>query len=272
VNVLRIVTNWISKHRFLSLILVVVLFALVYFASNSYKRSQGQLTEPLKKATIAETVYGIGTIVANQTMQIRPGQVLHIDRYNCKEGDYVKKGDVMVVLDHVPWRAPFSGTITNLPFKIGENVFAQGPILTLTDLTDRYMTVSLEQQGALRVRPGQKVKMSFDTIREESYDGIVRSVYSNESNFLARIDVSDLPKIILPGMTADVGIIIKKRENALLIPIAAISDGKVWVKRGKALPELIPVNLGIIDKDMAELISGDLSEGDRILIKGVRKK
>jgi macrolide-specific efflux system membrane fusion protein len=271
-SALRFIVKWISIHKIISVIAALLIACGAIYSRKLYSRSEGALSEPIKKGTIAETVYGIGTIVANRSLQIRPGQISHIDRYFCKEGDFVKRGDPLVSVDNVTSRAPFAGTITSLPFKIGENVYAQGAILTLTDLADRYMTVSLEQQGALRIKVGQKVKMSFDTIREESYDGLVEAVYSSDSNFLARIDVSRLPARILPGMNADVAIVIRTLENVLLIPVAALIDNKVWVKHGNAVPKIVSLQTGIIDKDVAEVLGGDLAEGDRLLIKGSQKK
>ena len=271
-NLFKAIIQWLARHRILSFAAVLIIAASGIWLQRFYSRAQGTLSEPLKRGTIAEAVYGIGTINANQSLQIRPGQVSHIDRYFCREGDHVKRGAPLVVLDGVTWRAPFEGTITSLPFKTGENVYAQGPILTLTDLNDRYMTVSLEQQGALRVKPGNKVKVSFDTLRGESYEGVVRTVYSNDNNFLARIDIESLPARILPGMTADAAIIIRVQNDVLLLPVAALVDEHAWVKRDRSAPVLVAVKTGIIDRDLAEVVAGDLREGDRVLIKGSAKK
>jgi hypothetical protein len=154
-----------------------------------------------------------------------------------------------------------------LPFKVGENVFPQLPLLALVNLEDRYLVVSLEQQGALRVHRGQKVRMSFDTIREQNYDGVVEAVYSYNGNFLARVDVSALPIRILPDMTADVAIEVGKHDNVLLAPVAAFEQGSLWIKRGHGIPYRVEIKTGIVDKDMAEIVSGDLQPGDRVLIR-----
>lgn len=57
-------------------------------------------------------------------------------------------------------------------------------------MKDRYLVVSMEQQGALLVKPGQNVKLSFDTLRKQSYDGNVVALYSSETSYLARIDMN----------------------------------------------------------------------------------
>jgi multidrug efflux pump subunit AcrA (membrane-fusion protein) len=171
-----------------------------------------------------------------------------------------------LTVDHVKYTAPFDGVITSLPSKRAENVFANVPMLILVDLSDRYIVVSLEQQGALRVLIGQAATLSFDTMREFNFVGTVKSIYSNATNFLARINISNFPAKILPGMTADVAITIATHQHALLLPVAALEGGKfVWIKGVGA--KKVELKIGIVDKAYAEVLSGDIKEGDRVLIR-----
>lgn len=229
--------------------------------------TDGKLSEPLGRGRIIDAIYGIGTVAANRSFALKPGVIGTLTDLYVKEGDVVKKGERLAQVDSTLYRAPFDGVVNYLPFKVGENVFQQIPILVVTDLTNRYMVVNLEQQGALRVRPGQKAKLSFDTLRQRNYDGVVQSVYSYATNFIARIDVSQLPPEILPDMTADVAIVIGERDNVLLAPIPALDGDSVWVKRGQELPRRVPVKTGIVDDRMAEIIEGDVNEGDQLLIR-----
>ena len=265
---LRSVIKWANSHRILSLVLAVFIGIITIYVPNQFAKMNGSLSNPLEKGTIVESVYGIGTVMATRSYQIKFGVTSTINQIYVKEGDAVKKGARLMNIDGSIYSAPFSGTITSLPYKAHENIFAQMPLLTLVDLNDRYVLISLEQQGALRVKPGQKAKLSFDTIREQNYDGVVESIYSFENNFLARINVSSLPPIILPGMTADVAITLTQKSNALLAPVAALEEGKYyWTKNGKWFPKRVEVKIGIVDKAMVEIVSGDLNVGDRVLIR-----
>jgi macrolide-specific efflux system membrane fusion protein len=258
----------IDRHRYLTVLAIVGVASGALLLHSVRERSAGTTTDPLKKGEIVEAVYGIGTVMANRSFQLKPGVISTINELFMQEGDYVEKNDKIARVDHILFHAPFSGTITSLPFKVGENVFSQVPILSLVDLSDRYLLVSLEQQGALRVKKGQTAHLSFDTAREQTHAGSIQAVYSNESAFLARISVAHLPQNILPGMTCDVAISIQTHPSALLIPIAAIEEGKfVWVKRGSAIPQRVEIKTGIIDKAMAEVTSGSVTEGDRLIIR-----
>lgn len=263
----RIVFDWIRAHRLMTLLIAAVAIALTLALTLRAGNSRGEtLSDPIAKGAIVESVYGIGTVTATRSFQLKLGVTSTIRRLFVKEGDQVKRDQRLVDLDGVLFSAPFDGTITLLPFKVGETVFPQSVVLSIVDLQDRYALVTLEQQAALRVRRGQKAKLSFDSLRAESYDGQVEAIYSNDNNFLVRIGIASLPPQILPGMTADVAIGITEKRDALIIPVAAIDAGKVYVKRGIGTTT-VTVKTGIVDGAMAEIVSGELQEGERLVIR-----
>lgn len=262
---------WIKNHRIAStLILIMVLAVFITAVIKTNNTDNVLLSSPLKKGSIIESVYGIGTVTAVKTYQIRSGVTSTVIKLLVREGDKVKKGDKLIIMDpSTVFSAPFDGTITFLPVKVGENVFPQAVLMSVVDLSDRYLVVTLEQQGALRVRQGQKAKLSFDSLRSERFDGVVESIYSHDNNFLVRIKTSNLPEQILPGMTVDVAIGISERKDVLLAPLAAIEDNKVFVKRGAKRLTPVKIKTGIIDGTVAELISDEVREGD---VLAIRKK
>lgn len=200
------------SHKIVSLTLLLVALGGTFYARRVADQTRGSLSEPLARGSIVDSVYGIGTVMALRSYQIRSGVTSTIFDLYVNEGANVAKGAKLVNVDGHVYVAPFAGTVTDVPYKSGENVFASQSVLTIVDLRDRYVIVSLEQQAALRVRAGQAAKLSFDTRREHAYEGRVESVYSNDAGFLARISVRGLPDDVLPGMTADVAIAI--RESA----------------------------------------------------------
>jgi multidrug efflux pump subunit AcrA (membrane-fusion protein) len=261
------VFEWLRVHRWRTVLIAgAVLVAAVAFGWRATSQQGNTLSEPIQKGAIVESVYGIGTVTATKSFQLKLGVTSTIQRMFIKEGDQVKRGQRLVDLDGVLFNAPFDGTVTLLPFKVGETVFPQAVILSIVDLQDRYALVTLEQQAALRVRRGQKARLSFDSMREESYDGLVEAIYSNDNNFFVRIGISGLPPQILPGMTADVAIGISEHRDALIVPVAAIDAGNVYVKRGLGTTA-VAVKTGIVDGAKAEIVSGDLREGERVVIR-----
>lgn len=264
---------WIKRHKvFATVVALVVAAGLAALTIRIQRLEAETLSPPIARGSIIESVYGIGTVKATRSFQLKTGVATTIQRLYVEEGDTVKRGQRLVTLGSIgTFTAPFDGTITSLPFKVGETAFAQAVILQIVDLSDRYLSVSVEQRGALRVRPGQKARISIEGMREQHYEGTVESVYSHDNDFLVRIDISRLPPQVLPDMTADVAIGIAEHDDVLLIPVAALSDGKVYVKRGAGEPKAVAVKTGVVDGEMAEVVSGDLRAGDRLVIRGKSK-
>lgn len=220
----------------------------------------------IKRGSIVESVYGIGTLTAERSFTIKSGVTSTIHRLFVKEGQIVKKGALLVELEGIgKYNAPFAGTVVAAPFKEGETVYAQTNVLTLMDPLDTYLLVSLEQQGALSLKPNLPVKVSFDGLRNQVFDGRVDSIFSNGTEFLAHISLRQIPKSILPGMTADVAVILQEKKDVLLLPVASLEKGEAVISRnGKTVR--IPVKLGLVDGAFAEVLSGDVHVGDRSIL------
>lgn len=265
--------KWIGRYK-IWLVLLLIAAAAIGFAlkkGNSSSRF-APLPDPVSRGVLLESVYGIGTVASNRSFALKLGVASTVKALYVKEGDRVKRGQKLVDLEGVgPFFAPLSGTITNLPVKIGETVFPQSIILNLVDLEDRYLTVSLEQRGALRVKQGQKAKINLDSMRDKTFEGRVEAVYANEGNFFVRIGVSDLLPSILPGMTADVAIVIAEHRDALLAPVAAYSEGGFFVERGERKPTFVKVKTGLMDGAKVEILGDSLREGERVFVRSGSK-
>lgn len=262
--------EWLRQHKAAIsavLVLVLALGAWLWFRAKNTAR---QPTAVVRRGRIIESVYGIGTVTANRYYHVRLGMTNHVLGVFVKEGDEVKKGQLLITFEGATFQAPFAGYVTYLPYKVGEIILGNSIALTLVDLSDRYVVVSVEQRGALRVRKGQKARINFDSMRAETFEGIVRSVYSNNNVFLVRIDVPNLPSEVLPDMTGDVAIETGIHENALLVPAAALENDSVLVRGPLGRPRSIPLNIGVADGEWVEITGGELHEGDQILLRGRR--
>lgn len=255
-----------NKSRLKAYIIISVLFVfgVSYFFYRVLNRSDSLIP---RMGPVIEAVYGLGMVIAPRTYQVKSAVSQSIQEIYVKEGDAVKIGSPLMKFDNSGVnRAPFQGTITSIPFKRGEILFPGTAALTLVNLEDLFLEVSLEQQSALRVRREQKVWVSFEAIRGERIEGRVESIFPREAQFIVRIHLSKFPSGILPGMTADVAIEIGRKENILTIPLRSISSGYVTLRRqGKKIKE--PIQVGVVDGEWAEVISGNIRSDDEILIR-----
>lgn len=222
---------------------------------------------PPRIGPVVEAVYGLGTVVAPRTYQVRSAVNQSVQKIFVKEGDQVQKGDRLIQFEELSvFRAPFSGSITSIPLTEGELLFPSTSAVTLVDLAQLDLEVSLEQQTVMRVKKNQKAVVSFESIRGEKLNGKVQSIFPRDAQFIVKIFLDHFPEGVLPGMTADVAIEIGRKENALTLPLQAISQGKVTLKRdGKTLKE--GVRLGVVDSEWAEVISDNIHPQDLILVR-----
>ncbi len=228
--------------------------------------SPSQKVHP-KVGPMVEAVYGIGTVTARHTYDLKIGVTDTLMKLYVQEGDAVPKGHPLVAFsDGRVTRAPFAGVVTAVNYKEGETVFPQIPVVTLTDPKDPYVVVSLEQSGALRVKGGQPAFLSFEDLREQNLPGQVTSIYPKDGQFFVNIEVS-LPAEVLVGMTADVAIQVAKRDNVLQVPLVAVRQGAVKVVTN-GLSKTVPVKIGAVDGTWAEVLGGGLGADDLLLVPG----
>lgn len=240
----------------------VVVLVLILFAVLWADRRSGIQFVPVKRGNVEEAVYGLGKVKSKKVFELKLGVTDSIAKLYVQEGDHLQTGSLLVQFLGGPvFKAPFQGTVTAAPFHKGENVFPQSVALRLEDLTDLYVEVILEQQGALRIKPGQPAKMSFESLRDSAIEGNVSAIYPREDQFVVRIDCEKLPKGVFPGMTADVSIQVGRKENALLVPLAAVSNGRIQISR-KGKKKKVDIQMGIINEDWGEVLSGDINEDD----------
>lgn len=262
-----LLSTQLKKRTLTFTIIGSILFTILTFWFL-WKRQNSDIikTQP-KKGPIVEAIYSLGTVTARNQFHFKVGVPKTIQKLYITEGQQVSKGQNLVLLsDGITIRSPYNGTVTQLPFSEGENVFSDTYIVSVENMSDLYLQATLEQQGALRVKKGLPVQLSFETIREQKFSGTVTSVYPQKGQFIVRIEVKNLPTEILPGMTADIAIEISRHENAILIPAAAISNGVVIVERNRQR-EKIPVKIGSMDNEWAEITSNNIQPTDEVIIK-----
>ncbi|HET9869519.1 MAG TPA: efflux RND transporter periplasmic adaptor subunit [bacterium] len=256
----RLPSGWKARAAWLAGGLAPLLLAAVWLSHGRAARGLHPRVGP-----VVQAVYGIGTATARHTFDLKLGVADTLEKLYAREGDAVPKGARLVALaDLPPVRAPFAGVVTSLPFKEGETLFPQVPVLTLTDLKDPYIVVSLEQEGALRVRRGQPAVVSFETLRDDRLAGTVSAIYPQDGQFLVNIEVPHMPEGALVGMTTDVAIRVEDRASALQVPLTLVSQGQVRVERGGA-ERTVAVKLGAGDGTWAEVVEGDLQPSDLLL-------
>jgi HlyD family secretion protein len=137
-----------------------------------------------------------------------------------------------VDLSHTIIATPIDGVVISRNVDVGQTVAAsfQAPVLFLiaNDLTRMRVNASVDEADVGRVREGQEVSFHVDAFPEREFVGSVEQVRLNPTavqnvvtyNTIVAVDNKDM--LLRPGMTATVSIIVRKAENALRLPAAAL--------------------------------------------------
>jgi HlyD family secretion protein len=138
-------------------------------------------------------------------------------------------------LEETQLLAPVTGLVTRILVEEGENVVTgtmNNPgtvILEMADLSEMEVEAEVDETDIIAVSRGQAARIEVDALPDSVFRGRVSRVgqsgrTSQEgADFLVRVRLEDSPSTLRPGMTADVEILVATAENALTIPLQALT-------------------------------------------------
>lgn len=203
-------------------------------------------------------------------------------------------------------KSPVDGIVVSRNVDVGQTVAASFQTPTLftiaQDLTKMQIDTNIDEADIGKITVGQPVKFSVDAYPETEFAGVVAQIRNapiitqNVVTYDVVVTVDNRELKLKPGMTANVGIEVLKKENVLKVPSAAlrfkprkageegVSKGNgtggraarpagqrvFTLKDGKPVP--VQVKTGASDDSFVELVSGDLREGQSLIIEQMQSK
>jgi HlyD family secretion protein len=183
-------------------------------------------------------------------------------------------------LERTTLNAPFAGIVARVTGEVGEYAtpsppgIPTPPAVDLIDDSCLYVSAPMDEVDAPRIKPGQPARITLDAMPGQTFSGKVRRVapYVTEVEKQARtVDVEanfDTPpkQVLLVGYSADVEVIIERRDNVVRVPTQAIQqDGTVLVLGADDRLEIRKLKTGLANWAFTEVVSG-LMVGDRVLL------
>jgi membrane fusion protein, macrolide-specific efflux system len=253
------------KKKIILLSILVLLTAVII---RTYMPAKTILVEPRMGPAI-EAIYAMGIVRTHKNYDVKVGILTSVEKLYVREGQLIPAGAPLIKFrDSGLIRAPFEGTIIHTPFREAETVTPQATALSMADLMDLYLEISLEQEGALKVRRGQKARVTFEGYTGGPMMAEVKAIFPRNDEFIAHIQISEIPTALMPGMSADVAIIVREKASVLKIPVNAINNGQVTIYRdGKR--QVQTVTTGLQEGPYIEVTGNDIQANDLI---EVRKK
>ena len=137
-----------------------------------------------------------------------------------------------VDLDHTVISTPIDGVVINRNVDVGQTVAAsfQAPTLFViaNDLARMQVNASIDEADIGRVRPEQEVSFRVDAYPDRTFAGRVEQVrlqpttQQNVVSYIVVVETSNSDMRLRPYLTANLKFQVHSRENALLVPNAAL--------------------------------------------------
>jgi HlyD family secretion protein len=180
-------------------------------------------------------------------------------------------------LNQVRLTAPFDGTITEVNIRPGDTASSNAAAIRIDDLTALYVDLQVSEVDINRVKTGQKVTMTFDAISDKVYEGTINEVgmvgvnSSGAINFSVTVQMTNPDDMVKTGMTAAGNIIVAQIDNALIVPNVAVQLVKnkpviYTLSADNSTLKAVDIQIGASSDEMSEIISGDLKEGENIVL------
>jgi RND family efflux transporter MFP subunit len=156
--------------------------------------------------------------------------------------------------------------------KPGERVGSGQSVLRVYTPGKMRVTLNLPEPQAMWVEQGMKARVTPAAMPQKSCKGTCGTVEvlprgsPATVGFVVTVDLGDVDHRLLPGMKASVQIDAGKAEGALLVPVAAVVDGKVQVRHKDGHVGEKAVEIGKCDGNQMEIRHG-LKEGDEVVLK-----
>ena len=197
--------------------------------------------------------------------------------------------------------SPVNGTVVSRNVTMGQTVAAsfQTPTLFLiaTDLTHMQVDANVGESDIGGVRVGDPTSFTVEAFPARVFQGTVTQVrqapqsVQNVITYDVVINAPNPDLLLKPGMTATTRIVTDHRDNVVRVPDQAMRyvprgptsaaatgvatttpamgstgrTGHVWILRD-GRPAQIAATLGLDDDTYAEIVGGDLSPGDRVIV------
>ena len=190
--------------------------------------------------------------------------------------------------------SPVEGIVVSRNVDVGQTVAASFQTPTLftiaQDLTKMQIDTNVDEADIGKVSAGQNVEFNVDAYPDITFKGKVSQVRNapitiqNVVTYDVVIKVDNPELQLKPGMTANVSIVLSIKKDVLKISNAALrfspdvkdkgraqQKGRgVWIIENKT-PKRIPVGVGISDGNYTELVSGEIREGQEVIVESLTK-
>ncbi len=191
----------------------------------------------------------------------------------------LKETNAMNALEYTNIVAPFDGEVASLDVDEGDYFEGGDEVITVVDRSRLKAVVEVDEIDMQYVTEGQEAELVFESCPEETVHAYVSYIpmlgrYTDQGIGVVDVEllIEDPPKAIMPGFTFEGTMSAESEVSMLLIPQNAITRGRggsetVYVRRDDGSVETVSVRTSYLGEGLSELLSGDVHEGDVLVIR-----
>jgi len=170
-------------------------------------------------------------------------------------------------LDDYIVRAPSGGVVLRRDVEPGEVVDTPASLFWIGELRPLRITAEVDEEDIAQVSEGQRVLLRADAFAGQVLTATVAQITpkgdATRKAYRVRLALPDDTPLMI-GMTVEANIVLRQTDEAVLVPPAAIREGRVFVVRREAI-ELRPVEVGVQGPRAVEILRG-LARGEAVVL------
>lgn len=257
----------------------------------------------VSKGNISIQILSTGIIQPQNKVEIKPPIAGRVEKVLVKEGDRVKKGQIIAwmssteraaMLDAAsskgikelreweemyratPILAAIDGTIIQKNIESGQTFTTADPILVMSDRLT--VKAQVDETDISKIKLKEKALITLDAYPEHRIDAIVDQIafdattINNVTTYIVDVLPKKTPDYMRSGMTANVVFDVESRKDIVVVPTEAIKTegdkNTVLMKKIEDNETIVEreVILGISDGKKSEILNG-LNVGDKIMLQ-----
>ena len=256
--------------------------------SQQARKNLGLRVEEAELRPMETTLAAIGEIAAipDRSAAVTSRIAGRVSWVGAAEGDAVRAGQPVVEVESLqlgdpPPRAryssPVGGTVIDRHLVPGDSVEPNTHLLEVADLREVLAVGRLFEGQIAQVAVGQPVRVRVPSYPGDTFEGVIErmggALDPASRSLPVYVRIRNPDRKLLPRMRAELAIVTKRSERALVVPRSAIlgdfGNAFVFAERGEDGPlfERVPVVTGLSDDRFVEVIDGVLP-GDRVVSEG----
>jgi HlyD family secretion protein len=201
-------------------------------------------------------------------------------------------------LDRTVLRAPIDGIIIKRDVNPGQTVAVSLEAKTLfkiaNDLREMEVHGKIDEADVGQLKVGQKVQFAVDAYPDRTFSGQVLQIrkapeaVQNVVTYTTIVSAPNPDLLLLPGMTAQLRIVVSDARGILKIPSQALrfrpndagpptgreganqaassQTATVWLVGDGGRPKPVAVRLGVSDDNSSELLEGPIAEDQQVIV------